>query len=52
MIMASRKTVNVAKPRNTRELKANPNLKIKKDDLDRLLKIMFNAKEKVNKIGE
>lgn len=47
--MISKKKVSEAKPQTTRELKTNPNLKIKKEDLDRLLKIMLTAKDKMKK---
>lgn len=47
--MAPRKTVNVTKPRNTRELKPNPHLQVKKADLDRLLNNMLKVKGKTKR---
>lgn len=47
--MISKKKGSETKPQKTRELKANPNLKIKKEYLDRLLKIMLTATDKMEK---
>lgn len=49
MIMAPRKTVNVTKPRSTRDLKPNPHLQVKKADLDRLLNNMLKVKGKTKR---
>lgn len=50
--MISKKKGSETKPQNSRELKANPNLKIKKEDLDRLLKAMLTATDKIKKGGK